>query len=587
MKKLLLYLVLFTSAVSGANGNPVLPDFSNWPVFDVKSFGAIGDGVADDSTAFAATLRAVKAAGKGVVSIPAGGYFLNTATTTSTWVGRSKISLLVVPDVPIVVKGAGTTATRLITSSEATIFDGTTSNSADLTLIGLTMACLSGFSSASNSYGVLFAGQALRAQGVEFDDFTQAIRIPEGARVPYVLVDQCTFVYSHGRAGVSQADPSFGYPVTAILGGGVQTEIYNSYFNGLSDPAFQGVTVDKATGNQIDPSQFTPVDGLIKTINQVQSATIRGSTIQNAGIEHILIDGGGDSEGPWKVDISQNQIVGPGPNYIMTAGNSRPQAGQIQTHSSFFSSAIVGIQITGGYGSITGNQIINVGTGISSCAYGTAQYQPLTVSNNRLTNCMVGITMLGSQASTVSNNDIEFSRPFTDLERQSGAPAAHTGVRPVDSPNSLITENHISLQSDRWWQGETTLLHTLRSGARVAYINSTIATGAPIWIYFGSSPYWPIMAVGYAAGPGKICLYAPLPLMKILPPGSPVKWTTGNLPQQAGVSSFRSSSALSYSNTFTGGLFGITQLEGNGVIFSKNDTFVGYVNPLGWGVVAK
>jgi hypothetical protein len=72
MKKLLLYLVLFTSVGSGANGDPVLPDFSNWPVFDAKAFGAVGNGVADDRTAFAAALQAVKAAGKGIVSIPAG-----------------------------------------------------------------------------------------------------------------------------------------------------------------------------------------------------------------------------------------------------------------------------------------------------------------------------------------------------------------------------------------------------------------------------------------------------------------------------------------------------------------------------------
>jgi parallel beta-helix repeat protein len=236
----------------------------------------------------------------------------------------------------------------------------------------------------------------------------------------------------------------------------------------------------------------------------------------NGGIEHILIDGGGDSEVPWKVDISQNEISGPDPNYIMTAGNSRPKPGQIQTHSFFFSGAIIGIQITGGYGSITGNNIINVGTGISSCAYGAAQNQPLTVSNNHLTNCKVGITILGSNASTVSSNNIKFTRAFTDLERQSGAPAIHAGIRPVDSPNALMTKNNVSLQSDQWWQGETTLLHPLRSGATVVYIASTIDTPGPIWVYFGSAPSWPVMAMGYAGGPGKICLYGPLPLQKTL-----------------------------------------------------------------------
>jgi len=71
----------------------------------------------------------------------------------------------------------------------------------------------------------------------------------------------------------------------------------------------------------------------------------------------------------------------------------------------------------------------------------------------------------------------------------------------------------------------------------------------------------------------------------ILLPGTTIEWITGDLPQQAAISSFRSSSALSRSNRFDGGLFSISQLEGNGVIFSENDTFIGYVNPMGWGTV--
>ena len=236
MKTCLLYVICFTSALVCAKCNSVLPDFSTWPVFNVTKFGAIGNGVADDTNAFAAALRTAEAAGKGVVSVPAGTFLLNTATTTSNWVGRSKMSLLSVPNVPIVVRGAGATKTRLITPGDATIFDGTTSGSADLMLLGFTMTCSSGFSSASNTYGVLFAGRTLRVQGVEFHDFTQAIRVPEGAQVSHLLVDQCSFLYSHGRAGVGQADPSFYYPVISILGGGAHTEIYDSFFDGLSDP---------------------------------------------------------------------------------------------------------------------------------------------------------------------------------------------------------------------------------------------------------------------------------------------------------------------------------------------------------------
>lgn len=52
-------------------------------VFNVKDYGAVGDGVADDASAIQAAINAANAAGGGTVSIPAGTYKINSELETT------------------------------------------------------------------------------------------------------------------------------------------------------------------------------------------------------------------------------------------------------------------------------------------------------------------------------------------------------------------------------------------------------------------------------------------------------------------------------------------------------------------------
>ena len=54
-----------------------LPDPSSASVFDVRDYGALGDGVTDDSAAILAALNAANAAGGGAVYFSAGTYLVN------------------------------------------------------------------------------------------------------------------------------------------------------------------------------------------------------------------------------------------------------------------------------------------------------------------------------------------------------------------------------------------------------------------------------------------------------------------------------------------------------------------------------
>ena len=69
---LILSSILFyaTGALAGPQAQIPAPDY-----FNVKDFGAVGDGQTDDTAAFQKALDAASQAGGGVVQAPRGNYF--------------------------------------------------------------------------------------------------------------------------------------------------------------------------------------------------------------------------------------------------------------------------------------------------------------------------------------------------------------------------------------------------------------------------------------------------------------------------------------------------------------------------------
>ena len=84
--------------------------------FNVKNYGAIGDGLTDDSAAIQAAINACIAAGGGIVFFPAGSYLINT-TLLVRKVDNAAVTYL---DCPVTLVGAGRAATTLVRSPSLT-----------------------------------------------------------------------------------------------------------------------------------------------------------------------------------------------------------------------------------------------------------------------------------------------------------------------------------------------------------------------------------------------------------------------------------------------------------------------------------
>jgi hypothetical protein len=564
-----------------------LPNYDQWPVFDVKSLGAIGDGVTDDSSAFAIALQRASQAGHGVVFFPSGNYLLNGSKINSTW-GSTKLSILPIPNSQIVIKGLGPKESRLFTNQEATLLQGINAPSADLTLIDLALECKSGFSTGYASYAMVFAGTSLRAQNVEFKNWKDGIRIPEGLnpQVSYLLIQNCRFLYDYGRAGVAQFDSNYQDPVVAILGGGQTTHIYDTVFNGLIDPSFKSVSTDKNRKTTVAITQFTPVDGLIKTINQVTNLVIQRCAIKNFNVEGILVEGNLLTTAP-RIDISANSFVGFDPNFRVIGSRVRPAVGQIQTFYQDTPGTIpsTAIQIDSGDGGITNNSIVDAHEGIGVTNSSGISYEALTISGNYVAGCITAIGVSGASNTAISSNRISFGRNFTEVERQVGDASAISGISVTNSPNAQIIGNVIYLQHANWWAGETILAQDLKSGATFANVTVPIATSGSYQIYIGNyTPIWgQIFASGQNNTAGQIQFSSAVYPSPTIPAGTPVHWineyTTSDWIhwfESACVMNYSSAGVVSKQNVFSGGFFSIRATNGQASVTSTGDTFLNY-----------
>jgi len=104
---------------NGMNSAIVALEKHTFGVFNVKTYGAVGDGTTDDRTYIQSAIDAAEAAGGGIVFFPPGTYLLSNGNSgASSWNNRYCLSILS-DNVHLVGSGTGATILKLAASANA------------------------------------------------------------------------------------------------------------------------------------------------------------------------------------------------------------------------------------------------------------------------------------------------------------------------------------------------------------------------------------------------------------------------------------------------------------------------------------
>lgn len=249
-----------------------------------------------------------------------------------------------------------------------------------LTISNLQMHQSGGWGHAAEvTAGVLLTSSAdsVILDNMIFRDFYNCVYT--SAPLRRLVVTNCQFLYSYGRAGVSNSPP-FQHPAVAILGSGSEdTIVRDCYFDGLLNPTFRGVK-----GNP-PKSQRTPMDGLYKTGGGNPKLTVvENNVIRNHGIEGILCERT-DFTGDYSTSVRGNKIIGPSYKEASFYGNYCPAIAIFNTQGA----------------EISGNLIENSPLGIDITFSEWADLNACMVRNNAILNVNVGARIRNGGSKTV------------------------------------------------------------------------------------------------------------------------------------------------------------------------------------------
>jgi hypothetical protein len=264
-------------------------------------------------------------------------------TTLKFGKGVFPLELKVRKTLTLIGQGDGTILQATRAGQDAIRFSGREST---LTIRNLLLRQSGGWEdSADVSAGILLtsAANGVILDSVVFRDFYNGVYT--SAPIRRLVVTNCQFLYTYGRAGVSNSPP-FQHPAVAILGSGSEeTIVRDCYFDGLLHPTFHGLK-----GNP-PKSQRTPMDGLYKTGGGNPKRTfVENNVVRNHGIEGILCERI-DFTGEYSTCVRGNKITGPSYKEPSFYGNYCPAIAIVNTQGAEISGNLIeksplGIDIT-------------------------------------------------------------------------------------------------------------------------------------------------------------------------------------------------------------------------------------------------
>lgn len=195
-----------------------------FPVFNVKDYGATGDGTTNDTTSIQNALNAANTAGGGVVFVPKGIYLCNGLTIYSN----------------CSIRGSGWNSILKQTAGAAdntyllSAFGSGTTVASNVTNIGV--------------FDLQFLGRC------DTDTFTQYVHLLEFSGCSDVLVDHCFFYKWRGDAIITASNLNGG---THIERHNERIRITNCRFDGGNFNNRNGITIIDGVDIQIDNCSFT------------------------------------------------------------------------------------------------------------------------------------------------------------------------------------------------------------------------------------------------------------------------------------------------------------------------------------------
>jgi len=422
--------------------------------FNVKTYGAAGNGIADDTAAINSALAAARTAGRGTVFFPAGIY--NT-TGSHDLSGTSGIRILG--------SGIGATVLKVTHATHDLFFSNTTTT--DLTLQDFSVNSDAGVRTGGWVY---HAGAAYNAGGYLLRSRIESIEVTYQvngfwiAQYNFVWMKDLmmsTFVGSGGigiKAGQTTASPNYNQGSELYILG---TQIYgNDLVTGSSTPPYLSIGIWIEDCDAVYAVNSGVGGTVTNNLRIVGNGGGYGS--HNHFFDQFISDATRDSHGVW---ITGTGVV----SDVKFTGSWFASAGQIMGGSASANGIHIDVASLG-FMEITGSRVFNNrGTGIYVAAGGTSA--PLTISGNSLSS-----NGLGNQPNNTDGIFVDV--PVNNLGPviSGNQDAGETGV----ALRTSATANRIVAVGNRFTTGAsfgiTPLVQALNDGVGSAFV---AGSGAP------------------------------------------------------------------------------------------------------------
>jgi Pectate lyase superfamily protein len=394
-------------------------------VFNVKDYGAVGDGSTDDQSAIQATLDACLSAGGGIVTFPQATYKVNSYHPSGN-TGTNRYSLTTNTTTrPLVIQGNGSTITTPLYVNDGSNPDSGSNISilffmqgsqsspsiSDLNCVNTHPAIAGETCAVYTSGGTNNAIKYLSVKGSSFRNFSRAVFL---SGVVNPLIQGNRFLWDLGR---DSGSTTFANPNTAIWGScnnngqTFNTQVIGNYFDGCVNGVISGSASNKVA-----------LDNFI--IGVSNGWTIVGNTIRNHGVEAIFLGSRQVSGSTPSTTLSANYTAASG---TMSVANGAIFGSPTSAAPAFAYVINSGTATVFSVTAVSGNTLT-----IGGAVHGTAD-QSLTTSPP------MTVMAWGQYPSTISGNTID-SLP---TKGNSGLVSRGYSIR-VDESNVTVTGNTIT-----------------------------------------------------------------------------------------------------------------------------------------------